>query len=371
MITKYELKNGKKFIINVKIITNLQDVIDKETVWNSFVSRTENPLLYSKILVSFMQYCEQNGWTPLIFTFWCNNQLIGIAPLKMKRSFYSNQISSLREDLYSDFVFLKKYRKQCMALLVDAIFTQLRCRFASVTFDSRSPNLKRFEEECLKKKLKINKKQDLGRAVIPLEGSYNLFYSSLKNEVRKEFQRNKRRLDDFGSWKIVCVPINAESIKTVFKIEQKSWKETWREKNDIKEDFMLRIFLESSQSFEGTNTPYASEVWFLEVNGKAIAYQIVFLHNDVSIFLKTSFNWLFRKFGAGKFLMNSVIRETYKNKSVKKIDFITNLPLVQTWNAKCEPRTRVIVDVNPFLSRIFHIITSNRTFRKIGFKLKF
>lgn len=359
----------KNSLIKTKIITNTQEILDNETAWNNFVT-PKNPLLYSKIFVGFMTFSRKKGWTPLIITFWSDQKIVGMAPLKIKPSFYSNQVRNLRDDLYSDFVFSEKHRQTCMKLLIDLIFKHLNCKLASIVMDTNSANLKIFENECSKNKLTVTKKQDLGRAVIFLNSSYERFYSLLKNKTKKEFRRINRRLDELGSWKIYRAPITDETLETIIETDKKSWKETHRNKTKSKEDFMLRLFLESSLPGKFFPPAYTAELWFLKINNKTVAYQLVFHHFDVSIFLKTSFDDNFRQLSIGKFLMNQVIHETFKKKSTKKIDFITNLPFVKTWNPTCETRTRIFVDVNPLISKTFKILTQNRILQKIGFTLK-
>ncbi len=110
---------------------------------------------------------------------------------------------------------------------------------------------------------------------------------------------------------------------------------------------------------------YESEVWFLEVDGLAIAYRLVLVYKGTASFVKTSYNAQFKKFSPGKFLMNVAIRETFKKKiNVKKIDFITNLLVVQIWNPLCEHRTTVNIERNHLLSATLSFAYKNPIIRK-------
>jgi len=92
--------------ITTRIITDFNELLDIENIWNNeLVASAENPQLYSQIFVGFMRLCERQGWTPLVITFWANNRIVGMAPLKRLKSFYSNHVYSLVEDVYSDLFF--------------------------------------------------------------------------------------------------------------------------------------------------------------------------------------------------------------------------------------------------------------------------
>ena len=115
---------------------------------------------------------------------------------------------------------------------------------------------------------------------------------------------------------------------------------------------MLRIILDASRPKENIEQIYEPKVWFLEVNGVAIAYQIVLFYKDTAVFVKTSFNQDFNKLSPGKFLINSVIREVFEKGTVTKIDFVTNLPFARVWKPFFEGRTNVIIGKTPLLFQV-------------------
>lgn len=299
-----------------------------------------------------MRTNEEQGWTVLVFTFWSDNQIVGMAALKMKKILYTNNVYSLADDVYSDFVFRDEYREACMKLLVDAMFNELKCKSATITLDTNSPNFELLEKMCIEKKLPVRREPHYGRAVISIETSWEKFYNSLNRNTRKEFRRIERKLNDLGSWKISCRGINDDVIKEIFAIDQKSWKADWRAEKNMEEDTMLRIILDASKQTENIKPVYESEVWFLEVNGTAVAYQIVQYYKDIAVFVKTSYNKDFNRVSPGKFLINNLIREVFKKGTVTKIDFVTNLSFVRVWNPLCEGRTNVIVGKTPLLLQL-------------------
>ncbi|HDQ05200.1 MAG TPA: GNAT family N-acetyltransferase [Candidatus Bathyarchaeota archaeon] len=337
--------------ISTRIITDFKDILNIERIWNlELVKSVENPQLYSRLFAGVMHSYESKGWTPLVITFWSDNRIVGMAPLKMRKVFSTNYVCSLLDEAYSDFVFFDKYQEYCMNMLVDILFNRLNCRLAIISLDTNSPNLKLLEKTCLKKNVPFSKKQNSGRAIIPVETTWEQFYKSLKGRARKEFRRIKRKLDSAVSWNVSCAEINDESIKKILAVDQKSWKAEWRAEHNLEEDPFLHTILEASQPDGEVEPIYKSEVWFLEANGEPIAYQIVQFYKGTAVLIKTSFDANFKRFSPGKFLINIVIREVFRKGTVNKIDFVTNLPFVQDWRPSCEPRTQVIIEENPFLS---------------------
>jgi hypothetical protein len=339
-----------------------------ERVWNlELVTSVKNPQLYSRLICGVMRDYEAQGWTPLVFTFWSGNRIVGMAPLKMRKVFYTNYVCNLEDFFYSDFVFFDNYRERCMKLLVDVLFNHLNCRSATITLDTSSPNLKFLKKICLEKKLPFREKLTFGSAIIPVKTDWDQFYNSLKRTKRKEFRKIKRKLDASVSWRIYRVEIDSNAVEKILAIEQKSWKAEWRAKYNVEEDTMLRIILEASQPNGEVESIYESEVWFLEVNGVEIAYQIVLLYKGTAFFVKTSFNSNFKSFSPGKFLINGVLREVFTKGTVNKIDFITNLPFIQAWKPLCERRTQLIIEKNPFLSYVIPVVLGVRESKNRSF----
>ena len=53
------------------------------------------------------------------------------------------------------------------------------------------------------------------------------------------------------------------------------------------------------------------KVWFLELNGLPIAYVLVFKHNHVLFFEKTSYDQRFKPVSPGNFLFNELIESIF------------------------------------------------------------
>ncbi len=174
--------------ISTKIITDFSYLLELESAWNrELVTSVENPFLYSRLFGGFMHFWDAKGWTPLVFTFWCNNRIVGMAPLKIRKSFYLNYVCNLSDNVYSDFVFFDEYRESCMTRLIDVLFNRLNCRSAAITLQNDSPNLKTLEKVCQTKGRHFWKAPYAGRAIMPVKHDWDLFYNSLKVVYERNF----------------------------------------------------------------------------------------------------------------------------------------------------------------------------------------
>lgn len=358
-------------MVTLKLFTDFEDVLKLETVWNcDFALYFESPGLFSRFFCGLMHFCETQGWTPLIFTFWSNNRLVGVAPLKLRKILNTKYVINLSEDNYSDFYIFDEYRDQCVQIIIEVLFNQLKCNSATLTLENPY-NITSLTNNC-PKNFNCAEKNGPERAIIHIEKSYDQFYNSLKRKVRKNFRNIRRKFDSLKSWKVVCSEINSDSIKRIQTVERNSWKDNWRKKNHFGEDHMLQIILDASQTTEKIEPIYSPKVWFLEINGLPIAYQIVLLFKEQACLIKTSYDADFKKYSPGKFLSDEVIHELFKMGNVKKIDFITNLPFVQVWKPTCQNRIQITIEKKSLgLSVIRRLLKLARELRKRYFFSKY
>ena len=185
--------------VRAKIFTDFNDILYIEQLWNhEFALSFENPQLYSRIFCGVMHFCETRGWTPLIVTFWSGNRIVGMAPLKIRKFLNKNYVCSIADDIYSDFVFFDEYQESCINLLLETLFNRLNCMSATITLES-FPILRALEKNCLKNIQTSVKPDNSGRAIIPVNNSYDQFYMSLKHNVRNHFSRMKKKIEGLGS----------------------------------------------------------------------------------------------------------------------------------------------------------------------------
>ena len=122
-----------------------------------------------------------------------------------------------------------------------------------------------------------------------------------------------------------------------------SWKEKWRTQTGEKTDEDLLAILKASQRTARIEPNFKWNVWFLELNNQTLAYNLVLQYKKVAFMTKMSYDDRYRRFYPGIYLANSVIRELFNKEQVKSIDFLTDLPFLQSWASISLNRTRVML----------------------------
>ena len=337
--------------ISISVITDFNEILKIENDWNHrLLLCSENLFLYSRLLCGFMRFAKFAGWTPLVFTFWDENEIIGIIPLKTLKRLGSTYVFSLSEELYSDLFLSNEHHEECITLLVDYLFGTLNCLSVSITFQGDDFYVKKLQKVCENKGFKFSALPFSSRAMVPVNSDWDLFYGTIKSSERKKLRKIKRKLDGLGSWHVFCAELNDVSIKQILSVEESSWKKDWRAENNSAKDYALEIILNESQPKENLEPIYTPEVWFLEINGQTIAYRLILVYKGTASFVKTSYNLQYRKFAPGKFLLRNMLEHFFRKRvDITKLDFVTNLPVMQMWNPIHVPRTTINIERNHLL----------------------
>jgi hypothetical protein len=328
----------KKMDIEMKVHRDSNEILEIEDQWNKKIElSSDNPFYYSRLICQFIKYWQSQGWIPIIFTFWKNDNIIGVIPLKIKKKIFVHSFYSLADDLFSNLILDEEYAKICLKKMMNYLFKNLKCTYGSLTIQNPQFLIDHLKFYCKKQKLFFSNYPTFKNAIIPIETTFDKFYSTLKPKIRKEFRRIKRKLDKLKSWRISNFKINPTSIKTIYNIEKSSWKTKWREKNKIEGDYKLNSLLKAS-SIQKITPIYQTEVFFLQIENKFIAYDLVLFFKNKAIITKSTYSMEFKQYSPGKFLINATIKRIFQNKNIKKIDFITSLPFLQTWNPRFDYR---------------------------------
>jgi len=100
----------------------------------------------------FFKLNKKEGWNPLLIVFPSNNEIVGIAPLKMRSRFGLRHACNLDFDIYPVLVFFDTYLEICMDKLVEFLFKHLKCQSSDIVLEKNS-NLRILEKTCRNTKL--------------------------------------------------------------------------------------------------------------------------------------------------------------------------------------------------------------------------
>lgn len=351
--------------ITIHIIQNMNDLLLIEHQWNGLVNKvSNNPFLLSKFA---KQFIEQNpkGWTPIILAFLENETIIGIAPLKTRKSLMGRYVDFLNPSWCSDFIFDEKYKSTCINYLFDFLFNSLKINFAFFTLSIDSPNLKILTQECESHNLHMETKPEMGRRILHIKSEWTEYEASLPRKYRKEMRRTERNLSKVGLWSVRHIDgrnRKEELIKKIDSIEKRSWKEVWRNQEG-EDDWILRSVIEAAGQQSKITENFEWGSWFLELEGKNVAYTLVIKYKQVSYFVKTSYDEQFKKFYPGIVIQNFAIHQQFIEQN-EHIDFLSDLSYLKEWTNDCLPRISIQLTKGAMHSMI-HCLLKNRIIAKV------
>ena len=324
------------------IINDPQKFAEIEDELTLFVEEhSQNPFSLPPFLKNGMLGALKQNHVPLVIIFRNEKEIVGLAPLELTRKFGVNTAKFLLAFWTSiDFVIKNEYRQSVATNVTDVLFKRLHCKFVALDFPEGSPNMNIFEQSCKRFGVLIKKKSEdfMGHGIV-FPGA------SLKNRrlLKRELRATERRLANAGSTKITLEEDSRSHehddlvYYKLMAIEKNSWKQTYRSASGQESGDNGLCWLLNSTNYLNRNRFLKRKTWFLELDGKPIAFQLVIEYKRTAYFCKTSFVDKYKKLGIGIYLINSVIKETF-GKDMERIDFLTSLPFMKKWRAELVPR---------------------------------
>ncbi len=352
--------------VTIRVISDKKDLFQIEHQWNTLVNRfSNNPFLLSEFTTQFIEHIPK-GWTQMILTISCNQKIIGIAPLKTRTNLTGRHVDFIHPPWCSEFIFDDQHKEACIKYTFDFLFNTLKCQFASFTLPSDSPNLKLINQQCKLKKIHLETAPEMGRRIIPIKSTWTEYEASRTRKFRKELKRAERNLNKIGSSTAIHLEGNElapEITRKIKEVEKKSWKETRRNQRG-EQDWILTSAIEAAQKQARIEPNFKWSSWFLELEGKTIAYILVIKYKEVAYLVKTSYDEQYKKYYPGIIVQNSAIQQLFAEQQNEYIDFLSDLPYLKAWTDQCLPRISVQL-TKGVIPPIIHSLSTNNFIVKI------
>jgi len=288
------------------------------------------------------------------------NRIIGVAPLAIRERYGIRFAKPLIKSWFSrDFIIEDNLNDVFMQHLLDFLFRTLGCQIASLDFQSDSKNLETLEKLCRTGRIHVLRNSEMGHDVLSISHSWEEYQRLRGKNFRRELRRLDRDLTRAGEWRIVST--NGENdrfdvLDRILNVEKNSWKEAWRARASRSVDEDLLAVWKGSRIAAKTNHDFGSKVWFLELNGKAIAYSLVLYYKQKGFFVKTSYDKRFGELSPGICVLSAVVHDFFAKREKSFVDFLTHLPFQERWNPVYLPQTRVTLWKETLLNRIFSFV---------------
>jgi CelD/BcsL family acetyltransferase involved in cellulose biosynthesis len=340
-----ELRLSIHAISDPRKISEIEEELDAFIIKNS-----RNPFMFSVFIKKTMKSTLQKDSIPIVLVLMADGKIIGVVPLSLRKKFGIRFASFLFGYDYSpDFIFDREYSGVCMQNSLNFIFENLGCRFTTLNLPAESLNLQILERMRETNRIFIRKENDayLNHNIIPVNRTWNDFQKWQGKNFRHRFKQIERRLSSAGQWQILLFENKdheQEVIQKIMDIEKTSWKQNWRlQHHALVDESLMKFWWEGSSLAIRTYPNLKRSTWFLELNGYAIAYSLVFQYKGTAYVGKTSYNNQYRKIYPGIYINNAAIQNIFNCGRIKTIDFMTNLPFQEIWKSKNLLRSRLLL----------------------------
>jgi hypothetical protein len=333
------------------MISDPNELCKMENGWNSLINKySENPFLLSGFIEHFMESYSSDRWTPLVIIISAENNIIGVAPLIIKRRFGISSVKFLPPPVFSpDFIIQEEYREKCVEYILNFLFKKMHCHFLDLTMEANSPHLYPIIKQCRASEIRLStqsiKGPIVGHSILPMCATWDEFCRSRGGNFRRRLKKMERKMNQAGSWRIRCIEnenIDSTAIENIFDIEKMSWKQKWRAKRGKNLDENLLMILKASQRVRKNELNFNWSIWFLDLENLTLAYCLVLAFKNIAFFVKTSYDSRYKNLYPGIYLLNEIIHEHF-GKETKKINYMNILPFYQTWTHIHQFRTRIIM----------------------------
>jgi hypothetical protein len=358
--------------IRIRTTKDADEISGIQDSWDSLVSRcSRNPFLLTELVKSFISLNKAGGWNPMIVTISGQKNLLGIGPLTEKRV-YGLKLARfiVRPSFSPEFIICSKDRNSYASLFIDYIFNHLGCQILSLSFEGKPQDLRSLMYDFKALGIHCSSGSQMGHRVLPITSTWEEFERLKGSSFRHKFRKIERNLDKLGTWEIVYSAgreIGQEVFDRILEVERESWKETWRAKKGSEVDDVLMAIWSGLRVVTKTRSDVEWGVYFLEVEGRPIAYSLIICYAGVAYITKTSYKARYRRFYPGIYINHAAIRNLWNTGAFRLIDFLTDLQFMETWTDMVMERCVVVMSKNPFLPLVIgSLFLNDRIKKKMG-----
>jgi hypothetical protein len=276
-----------------------------------------------------------------------SNNIVGIAPLAMRRRFGICFAQFLYgPNFLMDFVVSEKHRDFCVSAILYILTSFLKCKFVELTFSEESATLAYLQKSCEASHIYFRTKKSWfgGHRIIPVTSTWNDFVKTKNKKFRDNTRRAERKIRTLGNWRVTRVDRfekDPEVCEKILKIWEHSWKKEWLTRRGFAYDPELAVALNALRATEKNKSPFSWRVYFLELNGIPIAFDLFFTANGTAFLKRGSYDNTYRKFFPGFFLDNYVIQDLFNEAKVRVIDWCADHHYQKFWAPICLSRNDI------------------------------
>jgi hypothetical protein len=361
--THIESVNKIKFVIIDK-----PNVLKKNIkIWNKFMEYyDDNPFHSGEIIISQMKRYNKLGWRTFCLLMFNNKEIKGIGVFKTRDYFKIKYGEFLLNPFYNpDFVVAKNYREIFIKKSIEYLLKNEKLSYIILYMNKNSAYIKPLQKIYIEKKYNIKISNRFEQSIISVNRSWNDYQNSRKKEFKK-INNIVNRLNKSGDWSVLRYrdnEINSNVYQKLYAIEKKSWKNQTR--GSYLEDQDLVMIWNISREILKNDKNYSWEIYYLVLNNIPISYVLIIYYKDTAILLKTSYHDNYKYVSPGKFIIHESIKNLFNSGNVRKIDFLTGIPISKIWATNTEPRKKIILSKHYGIPSTIEYLTNETVLSKI------
>jgi CelD/BcsL family acetyltransferase involved in cellulose biosynthesis len=177
---------------------------------------------------------------------------------------------------------------------------------------------------------------------IPLSSSYEELFAGLSVKLRANIRRRRKRLEELGRVSLERVTGGREITKYLeegFEVERSGWK--GEEGTAMAQETNTYGFY-TELAHTAAEQDYLS-LYFLKLNGRAIAFQYGFTYNYTYYLLKPGYDEFYKAYSPGILLLEEVLKDCIW-RGLREFDFLgPNMTWKEDWTEKVRPHDWLFV----------------------------
>jgi CelD/BcsL family acetyltransferase involved in cellulose biosynthesis len=364
---------------NIRIIDNIDDLKSLRDQWNNLVIHSAIPSLFISFdwLITWWESHKNTKLELFVLLVLNNDGLIGIAPfMKIRHHIFGIRWNSI------EFISMMSHAyspTNCSGMLdiistpansivaVDAILKYLKfqnknwilARLHPILHDSATIGLT--AQGAGKTFYRYHQRNVFSGASIRITNSWNEYSSMLENNFNNNIVNAERRLSKLGKIEIKEITSFSDFDKwydEILLIERKSWK--WshgvRINEKVFKNFYKRIAKQTAKNGW-------LRLWFLCLDGRAIAYDFAIEYDNIITGLKSSFDAEYRKYSPGNILKLHSFKKYFEERK-STIDLLWgDISSKRKWSNHYQQFDELFIFNNYIFSKIlFHLYHTLRMY---------
>jgi CelD/BcsL family acetyltransferase involved in cellulose biosynthesis len=302
--------------LKLEVINSLQDFYSLKNLWSELLieSGSKNVHLQFEWMYNWYITFGKNSEL-LILLVKEDDKIIGIAPLvrnkkKIKKIFNIKQIVFLGNGIldWGDFI-IAESKEEVLKLFLQKIDFYNSGEVVLHNIQDDSPNLSSIQD-IIKQKRFILKKHSKCFYIDSLNQSWDDFYKTTSFKfVRKDMRRIYNHINEF-SWNVTetefeSVDEDMKKMERLYNLSQIRKGRYSHFTNASYINFLKNIINEFKLKDE-------VRVFYLNLEGKPIAYYLCFIYKNAIYFYNTGFDSTYDKLSPAKILMNEIIKKSFE-----------------------------------------------------------